>query len=154
MDYTNYINNIVNIFDNLELQMDEYNNELILNQSIINNVYTIRRTLELRNIFNLNYRDRYLNYQNDAFDDFEDYFINDFQDIKVTLTEEEFNNLDSVILDESILVHKDCSICLDKLQLLNNLIILKCKHIYHRDCIKSWFNQSTKCPICRDEVRK
>lgn len=154
MNYTSYIDNIVNIFDNLELQMDEYNNELILNQSIINNIYTIRRTLELRNIFNLNYRDRYLNFQNEVFDNFQDYFENDLQDIKVTLTEEEFNNLDSVILDESILFHKDCSICLDKLQLLNNLIILKCKHIYHRDCIKSWFNQSTKCPICRDEVRK
>ena len=162
MNYLSNLFDMMDIFDSSideldNVLTDEYINELDLNQNIINNVYTIRRSLELRTNININYREEYLNYREEYLN-FREIFENennfDFEDIKITLSEYEFNNLDSVILDESVLISKDCSICLDRLQLSNNLIILKCKHIYHKNCIREWFNQSTKCPICRCEIRE
>ena len=34
---------------------------------------------------------------------------------------------------------------------------LKCGHLYHKTCIRNWFNKvdmesSTKCPLCRDKI--
>jgi len=48
-----------------------------------------------------------------------------------------------------------CIICHDKI--LNEFEILKCKHVFHKHCIKEWFeaqkniNQVSSCPLCRQE---
>jgi hypothetical protein len=101
------------------------------------------------NIFN-NLINLFENYINIATEE----IFDDLEDVKVTLTEDEFNKLNTTILDESILNNTQCTICLENLKLNEKLIILQCKHIFHRECIKYWLlNQSTKCPICRYEVR-
>lgn len=79
--------------------------------------------------------------------------LNDLEDVKVTLSEEEFNNLD-IVTDETLIQNKQCNICLEDLQKdeLSNksLIQLQCNHMYHNTCIKEWLTkQSTKCPTCR-----
>ena len=82
---------------------------------------------------------------------FEDF--NEFEDVKVTLSDEDFNKLDVVSNKEDI-KNKQCNICLEDLkedELNNGLIQLNCGHIYHRYCIKEWLTkQSTKCPSCRN----
>lgn len=51
----------------------------------------------------------------------------------------------------------ECAICLD---ILNNwkegddeagveLILLPCKHCFHKKCIFEWFISSKTCPVCR-----
>jgi hypothetical protein len=50
-----------------------------------------------------------------------------------------------------------CVICLEKIYLSdqskNKLVQLNCHHIYHRDCISSWyFKGATSCPVCRTEI--
>lgn len=80
----------------------------------------------------------------------------DLEDVKVILSEEEFENLNRVT-DKSLIENKQCNICLEDLkddEMIKdnklNLIQLKCHHIYHKDCIKEWLTkQSTKCPSCR-----
>lgn len=79
--------------------------------------------------------------------------LNDLEDVKVTLSKDEFDNLD-VVSDKTLIENKQCNICLEDLQneeLDNNsLIQLQCNHIYHDTCIKEWLTkQSTKCPSCR-----
>jgi hypothetical protein len=79
--------------------------------------------------------------------------LNHLEDVKVTLSQDEFNNLD-ITKDKSSIENKQCNICLDDLTedelKENSLIQLKCNHIYHKDCIKEWLTkQSTKCPSCR-----
>lgn len=79
--------------------------------------------------------------------------LNDLEDVKVTLSIVEFDNLNKVI-DETLIENKQCNICLEDLQKdeLDNksLIQLQCNHIYHNTCIKEWLTkQSTKCPSCR-----
>lgn len=93
---------------------------------------------------------------NSLFTNFNDFIeeqlqnYNDLEDVKVTLTEDEFNQLDTNI-DESLLSDNvQCNICLDELNKEDSLVKLKCNHIYHTDCIKEWLTkQSTKCPNCR-----
>jgi hypothetical protein len=79
--------------------------------------------------------------------------LNDLEDVKVTLSTDEFNDLD-IVTDKTLIEHKQCNICLEDLQKeeLSNksLIQLQCNHIYHNLCIKEWLTkQSTKCPSCR-----
>ena len=84
--------------------------------------------------------------------------FDNLEDIKISLSEEEFNKLE--IPDDIFnLKNKQCNICLEDLLEENDeeydfnaktLIKLKCNHIYHRCCIKKWLTQqSTKCPVCR-----
>jgi len=46
---------------------------------------------------------------------------------------------------------KECSICLEEYNTNDNIIILDCNHIFHRECISKWFhNKDIKnCPLCR-----
>lgn len=46
-----------------------------------------------------------------------------------------------------ILMKPTCSICYEKID--EQMIILKCKHEYHVDCILKWFEQQKRCPYCR-----
>ena len=48
---------------------------------------------------------------------------------------------------------EDCSICLDNIK-TDNAIQLKCKHIYHRKCLFTWFENNDTCPMCRDNIFK
>jgi hypothetical protein len=81
--------------------------------------------------------------------------FDNLEDIKITLSDEEFNKLE-IPNNISILKNEQCNICLDNLLEENDdsniktLIKLKCNHIYHKCCIKKWLTQqSTKCPVCR-----
>ena len=45
--------------------------------------------------------------------------------------------------------HK-CCICMAELELNEELILLeKCSHRFHAQCLESWLNRSVQCPICR-----
>lgn len=43
----------------------------------------------------------------------------------------------------------DCPICLDEIKEEDKKII-KCSHVYHKECINKWFERSHQCPLCRD----
>jgi len=46
-----------------------------------------------------------------------------------------------------------CSICLEPFILRDKVIILKCKHGYHEDCIRKWFSENNvTCPLCRENI--
>lgn len=44
-----------------------------------------------------------------------------------------------------------CVICLDEGQ--KGSILASCGHIFHGDCIASWFRKSSRCPLCRHKCR-
>ena len=55
------------------------------------------------------------------------------------------------ILNETI--DNDCAICIDKLKKGNEIVKLPCNHLFHVDCIKSYFlNYNNKCPMCRSNI--
>jgi hypothetical protein len=44
---------------------------------------------------------------------------------------------------------KECVICLDIFKKDEQISKLQCNHIYHTECIKSWFTNNLSCPMCR-----
>lgn len=47
-----------------------------------------------------------------------------------------------------------CSICYIPFTADNKVVALpKCEHLYHTECILSWFKTRTTCPICRLDMR-
>ena len=96
--------------------------------------------------------DTFTTFLEDQINFVEDY--NNLEDTKVVLTEEQFNMLNSVVLNEDS-IKGDCPICLCSRTTNDKLITLKCNHIYHDSCIHEWLTKnSTKCCICRKDVRE
>tara|TARA_Y100000817_G_C16861392_1_gene545918 strand:+ start:5230 stop:5664 length:435 start_codon:yes stop_codon:yes gene_type:complete len=69
---------------------------------------------------------------------------------------EKINQIKKNTIDFSNLSKKDkeCSICLDTFTNNKEIIILKCKHVFHSACIIEWLKQPgyISCPLCRDSI--
>lgn len=51
------------------------------------------------------------------------------------------------------LCNEQCSICCNNFSEDDeNILKLNCKHTFHENCIKNWFERSGTCPICRYNV--
>ena len=51
----------------------------------------------------------------------------------------------------------ECSICLEKYFLNEELCLLRCGHNYHMTCYQGWYNtkkEETTCPQCRILIKK
>eukprot|EP00834_Sanchytrium_tribonematis_P002645 NODE_86_length_22075_cov_1.190253.p5 type:complete len:454 gc:universal NODE_86_length_22075_cov_1.190253:8354-9715(+) len=47
----------------------------------------------------------------------------------------------------------NCVICMTDYDEGEKAILLNCKHHYHSECLKKWFDSHSTCPICRFEVK-
>ena len=57
-------------------------------------------------------------------------------------------NLKKIIFTDNLI--DQCSICLENYTDNENIIQLKCTHIFHQECIMKWFQTNQKnCPLCR-----
>ena len=48
-----------------------------------------------------------------------------------------------------------CSICLEKYfdeEDLKKVVSLKCKHLFHKECIDTWFRINKNCPMCKCDL--
>ena len=43
----------------------------------------------------------------------------------------------------------ECSICLEDYKREDKICILKCKHVYHKLCVKNWLKKVLICPLCK-----
>lgn len=58
--------------------------------------------------------------------------------------------------DENMVVYKnykknnlnECIICLEDMKFNEDLILVKCSHIYHKECLEKWMNRKSVCPLC------
>ncbi len=81
------------------------------------------------------------------------------EDVKVVSTPEDLAKFECISFKDfkSREQYKtvSCNICLDEYQDDDTIMLLKCNHYFHQDCIKPWLGEnSNKCPICREEVSK
>ena len=77
------------------------------------------------------------------------------EDIKVVLSNKELNNLNNDKYKNNKEKGDKCNICLCNYDNDDDIIILKCNHMFHKKCIEEWLsNNSNKCPVCRNEVAK
>lgn len=83
--------------------------------------------------------------------------VDDLQDVKVTITDEDFNRFNKITINKNNkqeIKNDICNICMDEYNIGDTLVILPCDHDFHIDCIKNWLcNEKVTCPNCRKDVR-
>ena len=52
--------------------------------------------------------------------------------------------------DSNIEYYESCTICLEDFDYNEKILQLKCNHIYHEKCIKTWFTKKSNCPNCNN----
>ena len=66
-------------------------------------------------------------------------------------------NYNKIIIKENF-DNDNCSICLENLyseenlESNNDIIELKCKHMFHKKCLDPWVNEHKKCPLCKCDI--
>lgn len=51
--------------------------------------------------------------------------------------------------DPALKLDEPCTICLENFKEKDECIILKCKHTFHKSCVRNWLLQRNSCPLCR-----
>lgn len=46
---------------------------------------------------------------------------------------------------------QQCAICLNDITNGQEVTKLSCDHVFHADCVQTWFRRSTSCPVCRTD---
>ena len=84
--------------------------------------------------------------------------INHPQNRRRLLIEEERVNYphNTVVIRENI-KEEVCSICLEELfpedvENSNQVIELKCNHMFHKECLDPWIKTNKNCPLCKNNV--
>ena len=72
-------------------------------------------------------------------------------------SEEQYKIVDEIIIEEPILTifsnkqttnFKECVICLEEMVEDQELILIRCSHIYHKECLEKWIYKNSICPLC------
>ena len=66
------------------------------------------------------------------------------------------NNNNNDDYDRSMMVYQnekinnlnECIICLEDMKFNDDLILVKCSHIYHKECLEKWMVRRSVCPLC------
>jgi hypothetical protein len=85
-----------------------------------------------------------------------DYFNHDLEDVKVTLTQDDFNKLNEIKVSKENYENykRECNICMDDYKIDDLVIEVPCKHVFHKECIENWLcKEKISCPICRTDCR-
>ncbi|KAF2684066.1 hypothetical protein K458DRAFT_367492 [Lentithecium fluviatile CBS 122367] len=48
----------------------------------------------------------------------------------------------------------ECSICMDEVNIGEEVTVLPCKHWFHHPCVSAWLNEHDTCPHCRKGITK
>ena len=116
----------------------------------------IKKYFSLDNLENLR---KYLDYYNDNNDIFsieicniiENILNNIKNNVNNYLTEEESSELPKIKFkitnDDDI-----CPICHNEFIEDEEIVLLKCNHKYHNDCIREWSHHLATCPLCTKEI--
>jgi len=77
------------------------------------------------------------------------YELNELNDVVVTT-----DNIDKIttkLIECDI--NEKCTICLTDLEKGDNILDIKCKHIFHKECLSQYIkNYNHICPVCRQDI--
>lgn len=51
-------------------------------------------------------------------------------------------------------LEQECSICLSKYELGEKIREMRCKHLFHKDCLDTWLIVNSVCPYCKDNINE
>ena len=73
--------------------------------------------------------------------------------LQITLNNDNYNFNRIILKDE--FENDTCSICLDELYSDENqdeIIQIRCNHMFHKKCLDEWIRQKKTCPLCKVEL--
>ena len=80
--------------------------------------------------------------------------IDNLEDVKIPLTEDQISKLKHTEYDKDIYGDSKCGICQSEIDGNEKIIELPCKHIFHTECIMPWIREYHHiCPICKIDIR-
>jgi len=152
-------------------RLNEVSDVIDINTRITNHIYSIRRHLEISESDSIRYHPyrRTTNMFNSTLinnlfgillegTNLDTNLDTNFDDVKVTLTKEQFDTLPCEIVNsdnKNTYKTLECNICIDEYKQDDSVIKLFCKHYFHKDCIKNWLcNERVTCPVCRTDIRE
>ena len=156
--YPNYIHNQMY---QRTVRFGETNNmHLGIYDSLVSNLYRLRRTLQIQNELNRQSNSIFDELLSLVTDGISENIPNEteFEDVKVTLLPEQFEKLKTHVISEDTLEnYKEhrCNICMDNYNVSDTVTELDCSHFFHSSCIEYWLcNEHVTCPICRKDTRE
>lgn len=181
--FSDLVDNIFDQFISMPLTRPRILNQDIqdainLNHQIVARMHTLRRQLEIENEGTLP-RERQQrasvtrdNTMINVFQNIMEFLINNdqswgintdpsvnMQDVKITLKEDDFNKLKTVVLskdnnEHAHLLNENCNICIENYKEGDVITNLFCGHVFHSECIKTWLcGEKINCPMCRTDIR-
>ncbi len=63
------------------------------------------------------------------------------------------NNISFKLYDDTC-NEKSCSICLNEFKDNDELCLLQCEHLFHKQCLLNWLKKKHSCPICRHNIKE
>lgn len=163
------VNNIYSIRRHLEFNESDDSNG---NNNFVSDVFTSAFQMPLRNIDQTvidstdssvieNLFMMLLNNSNggvsNVFNELFNFTPDDLEDVKVTLTTEQFAMFPETTFSDKCLdvQNTQCSICMEDYVTDDTLTTLHCKHVFHKSCIQNWLcKERVTCPVCRKDMRE
>lgn len=145
-----------------------YNNQRfplpLRGQRGVNNNQRFPRSQQTNYVTPLSFTTRFDNNYN-VLENFNDIFGSIFtnllntpqEDVIVRPSTQQIENATQIVRYDTIEnpTHECCPIDLSPFNGNDNVMQIKhCKHIFHPNNLRSWFNNSVKCPMCRYDIRE
>ena len=136
----NDVNDIEDKYD-----LDDSDKEEEYTKDYLYNFDTVLNTFKNLNIVSEGINDindmKKNSYYNNLLNDF-----NKFYSKCEELKEDSISKMNKIMKDN---INNTCSICYQKLENIEDMIVTKCKHVFHKICLNIWFEKKSKCPLCR-----
>ena len=136
-------NDVKDIEDKYDL--DDSDKEEEYTKDYLYNFDTVLNTFKNLNIVSEGINDindmKKNSYYNNLLNDF-----NKFYSKCEELKEDSISKMNKIMKDN---INNTCSICYQKLENIEDMIVTKCKHVFHKICLNIWFEKKSKCPLCR-----
>lgn len=76
-----------------------------------------------------------------------------FSNVIVRPSAEQINSA-STLTSDTTATTDICAVCQDGFVIGNERRQLNaCRHMFHRACIDTWFQENVHCPVCRSDIR-
>lgn len=120
-------------------------------------LYLIFQCLGVTYLWSHNYANNFINHLHYPRPDFTALSFEEIYREKTNNPEEQVKYLLDATQQDNISLHSqtNCAICLDEISLEEDITMLSCGHLYHRECIFQWFTDNIQnyrkvsCPTCR-----
>ena len=77
-------------------------------------------------------------------------YLTTLEDVKIGLMNKKLLDKSKVAINFE--TKEFCVICQDDIELNDIIRTVKCKHLFHINCIDKWFIENKKCPVCKYEL--